>query len=297
LEGNQKIGCYDSLATLTASGNFNRYWWSSGDTGRIIKIANDYTYQQTYAVATMDTEGCLSPYSAPTKLYFEQKLDVPTLYVFDQKLSTCTGDSINLIANSNYYNATFYWSNGTTGNNTWVKQTGDYSYYAVTNNGCKTASSAPQHITVFNFPIPPRPTIKIEAGDTLLCEGASITLSAPIGYSLYKWSNGDNVRATTIVPNSSQDISVRVSDSNGCQSAPSVPIHLERLYKPFYRPTITINGGILASSSSKGNQWFLNGNPIAGATAPFYKPTQSGSYTVKFAELGCFSDASDAVQF
>jgi hypothetical protein len=298
LEGIKKTGCYDSTLTLTASGNNSRYIWSNGDTGRIIKVSAGNVYLQSISVATIDTEGCLSPYSTPITVNFEQRPDAASLFVGDQKTTTCRGDSINLIA-ANLYNAySVVWSNGATSNNIWVKQTGDYSFYALTPNGCKTPSTPIQKVTVYNFNIPPRPTIKIEQGDTVLCQGASITLSTPTGYSLYKWSNGDNTRVTTIIPSSTQDISVRVSDTNGCQSAPSVPMALEVIYKPFDRPTIILNGNTLASSKSQGNQWFLNGNPIQGATQQFFMPTQRGTYTAKFAErAACLSESSNAIEY
>jgi hypothetical protein len=45
-------------------------------------------------------------------------------------------------------------------------------------------------------------------------------------------------------------------------------------------PVITQNGTILTSSSASGNQWYLNGNLITGATSQTYSPSQSGNYQV-----------------
>src|ERR1700674_5215227 len=47
-------------------------------------------------------------------------------------------------------------------------------------------------------------------------------------------------------------------------------------------PTTFSSGGsvTLTSSSASGNQWYLNGNPIGGATAQQYIATASGDYTV-----------------
>lgn len=54
-------------------------------------------------------------------------------------------------------------------------------------------------------------------------------------------------------------------------------------------PLISVNGTILSSSSSTGNQWFLNGNPIAGANAQSYNVTQNGNYSVSVTINGCTS--------
>jgi uncharacterized repeat protein (TIGR01451 family) len=51
----------------------------------------------------------------------------------------------------------------------------------------------------------------------------------------------------------------------------------------------------LTSSSATGNQWFLNNNPIGGATSNTYSATAAGSYTVTVTDNnGCTSAASAA---
>lgn len=56
---------------------------------------------------------------------------------------------------------------------------------------------------------------------------------------------------------------------------------------PAATPSITYNGRTLSSSGSGPFVWFFNGNPIAGATAATYVPTQVGSYTVGIENNGC----------
>lgn len=60
-------------------------------------------------------------------------------------------------------------------------------------------------------------------------------------------------------------------------------------------PTITLAGSTLTSSSASGNQWFLNGSPITGATSQNYTATTSGAYTVQVTDTsGCISSVSTA---
>src|SRR6185503_16267205 len=61
-------------------------------------------------------------------------------------------------------------------------------------------------------------------------------------------------------------------------------------------PTTFCAGGsvTLNSSGSTGNQWYLNGNPIGGATNQAYIATASGDYTVTDMVNGCTSTSSSA---
>jgi hypothetical protein len=61
--------------------------------------------------------------------------------------------------------------------------------------------------------------------------------------------------------------------SAGCISAAKQPVTIDKV-------TITQNGTTLTSNFATGNQWYLGGKLIAGATSSTYTPTQSGTYTV-----------------
>lgn len=57
-------------------------------------------------------------------------------------------------------------------------------------------------------------------------------------------------------------------------------------------PSISLNGATLYSSAPQGNQWYLDGVIIAGATQSSYTPTQSGNYTVISTNGNCASGVS-----
>lgn len=70
-----------------------------------------------------------------------------------------------------------------------------------------------------------------------------------------------------------------VVDSNLCGNSAMTAINLNVKASPAV-PVITQNFNVLNSGSMVGNQWFLNGVVIAGATGQTYVATQNGTYTV-----------------
>jgi hypothetical protein len=61
-------------------------------------------------------------------------------------------------------------------------------------------------------------------------------------------------------------------------------------------PVITVTGNVLSSSAATDNQWFLNGAPIAGATAQTYRVQANGLYTVQ-TSLGTCTSTSTPFNF
>lgn len=82
------------------------------------------------------------------------------------------------------------------------------------------------------------------------------------------------------------DMSIKIS---GCPSS-RVPV----VAGTSVTPVVTLNGSTLTSSVATGNQWYLNSNPIAGATDQTYTATASGVYkTVVTSPMGCSSTSNE----
>ncbi len=81
----------------------------------------------------------------------------------------------------------------------------------------------------------------------------------------------------------------------GCKSERvEVPVQVGA---PLTTPVVVRDGTALKSSAAEGNQWFLDGKPISGATGQLYTPTESGDYSVMQQKQGCISDVSTAFSF
>ncbi len=159
-------------------------------------------------------------------------------------------------------------------------------------------TSAPITITYVGTP-----TVSI-TGINTICQGQSVTFTATTtnaGTSpLFQFKvNGVNVGTasssntyTTSTLNNG-DV-VTCSYTSTCGTATTVnSATITMTVNPIpSTPTITHNGVTLTSSSATGNQWYLNGVIITGATGQNYTCTANGNYTVVVTSGGCSSSAS-----
>lgn len=83
--------------------------------------------------------------------------------------------------------------------------------------------------------------------------------------------------------------------SQGCRSS-IVPVTAV-VHPAVPTPTINQNGSQLISSSPVNNQWYLNGNPIPGATGQTHNVTQAGTYTVVVTDpvTGCSATSAPVI--
>jgi len=174
--------------------------------------------------------------------------------------------------------------------------------YTVTENGCASTPSATTTVTV--NPIPATPTITPD-GPTTFCAGGSVTLTSSSASGNQWYLNGNPIGGATnqaYIATAAGDYTDIVTTS-GCASGPSAattvtvnPIPATPTITPEGPTTFSVGGSVtLTSSSASGNQWYLNGNPIGGATNQSYVATASGDYTVTVTTLGCTSAPSAAV--
>jgi gliding motility-associated-like protein len=272
--------CAGGSVNLTSSPG-TTYIWSNGATTQSINI----TTSGSYTVKVTNASGCISAASAPTIVTVNALPATPTITA-GGPTTFCAGGSVTLTSSPE---ATYLWSNGATTASINVTTAGSYSVRVKNASGCQSASSVATIVTVNTLPAMPTITA---GGPTTFCAGGSVTLTSSAG-STYLWSNGAitaNINITT-----AGSYSVRVTNANGCQSAPSVATVVTVNALPA-TPTITAGGpttfcagGNVTLTSSAGTSYLWSN----GATTPSINITTSGSFTVKVTNAsGCQSAAS-----
>lgn len=234
----------------------------------------------------------------------------------DTDNSICSGSSITFTAapTNGGTTPTYQWyvngsavSGATSSTYTTTTLTNGSTVYCIMTSSDGTVGNNPatsNTITVtVTTPVAPSLTI---SGDNTICSATSTTFSAAASNGgsapTYQWQvNGANVGSNNSTYTSStltngSTITCILTSSSTCvttSSATSNTLTMTVTASPS-AATVTYSGGVLTSSSSTGNQWYLNGNAISGATSQSYTPTQNGNYTVVVTSNGCPSAASNA---
>jgi hypothetical protein len=294
--------CAGGSVTLTSSSATGNQWSLNGNP---IGGATSNTYvagaSGTYTV-TVTASGCTSAASAATIVTVNAIPATPTITP-GGPTTFCTGGSVTLTSSSANGNQWYLNGNpigGASANTYAAIGSGSYTVI-VTTSGCASAASSATVVTV--NPTPATPTIT-PGGPTTFCAGGSVTLTSSSATG-NQWSlNGNPIggaTSNTYVASASGSYTVIVTTS-GCASAASAatvvtvnPIPATPVIGTGGPTTFCAGGNVtLTSSSANGNQWYLNGNPIAAETAQQYVATASGSYTVIVTTSGCTSAASAA---
>jgi PKD repeat protein len=246
------------------------YAWSNGGTTAQITV----TTSGTYSCTVTKSNGC----SAVTNAITVTVNPTPTAPTIGANGPTtfCNGDTVILTSSQT---SGIVWSNNATTSSITVVSSGSYDVTYTDGNGCSVTSAATT-VTVNANPSAP---VVTASGSTSFCTGDSVMLSSSQANGNL-WSNG----ATTqdIYVSQSGSYSVTYTDGNGCtatSSATTVSVSSSPA------PTVSITGSTqlcpgesvtLSSSTGDTYQWYLNGNPINGATSQTYSANAAGTYAV-----------------
>jgi hypothetical protein len=165
-----------------------------------------------------------------------------------------------------------------------------YQFYilAVDSVGNRELDMSPEIQVMVNPFLQP----KLEAvGVTEVCEGDSVLLKAEAGDSLvYEWYSDNQLlqdsHDSIYYAKVSGDYSVMVGTSETCKGESK---HITVVVNSLPETTITPAGNLLETISGEAlYQWYLNSNPITGATGNTFLAETSGDYQVKVTGMsGC----------
>jgi len=278
--GGSTTFCAGGSVTLSAPNGYT-YLWSTSETTQSIVVSTS----GSYTVTVTDGNGCSATSAA---LVVTVNPNPPTPTITPSGATTfCAGGSVTLSAPGGY---TYLWSTNETTQSIAVSTSGSYTVTVTDGNGC-SATSAATVVTV--NPNPSTPTIT-PSGSTTFCNGGSVTLSAPGGFT-YLWST--NATTQSIVVSTAGSYTVTVTDGNGC-SATSAPTTVTVNSNPA-TPTITPGGpttfcagGSVTLTAPGGFTYLWSTNE----TTQSIVVSTSGSYTVTVSDNnGCSATSAATV--
>lgn len=253
--------CEGDDVTLTAQPPFVSYLWSNGETTQSVTVNT----QNDFFVTIQDVNGC----RATSETISTTVYPLPVVNL-GPDIAVCQGTPVTLNAGTGF--ASYLWfPGGATTQSITVQTAGDYRASVTDANGCFNYDE----VTVVIHQ-PEVPTIT-SSGQPSICEGETLTLSAPLGFQSYNWSNGGTQFQIDVTQTGSY--SVTTLDQNGC-TATSAPYNVTVMPLPIVTiyasgPTEICQGQNLTLFMPSGYAYY---EWSTGATTNSILVNQSGFY-------------------
>ncbi len=196
ISGNPTL-CFGETETLSADPGFSNYSWSSGETTQSIIVSSS----GDYCVTVTDQNGC----TGSECIFVDEQPEV--IVNISGNSTFCAGETETLSADPGF--TTYNWSSGETTENINVSSSGDFCVTVSDDNGCTDSEC----ITITELP-----QLNVEiSGDSVLCAGASETLTCNPEFSSYLWST--NEVTSSIIVSQGGTYCLTVTDEFGCSES------------------------------------------------------------------------------
>jgi gliding motility-associated-like protein len=204
--------CEGGFIKISAPSGYTTYEWSNGETTREIIVTTSGTYTVVGITGTCRTE-----VSATATVIVSPRPQKPVITV-SGSTDLCEGGSVTLTAPAGF---SYRWSNGQTTQTLTVSTAGTYTVTLTNADNCPSEPSDP--VVVRTFTRPSQPVIQV-FGTTTLCGSNTVTLLAPVGFSIYQWSNGLNTQSITV--SAAGSYTLIVGNAANCLSVASAPVNV-----------------------------------------------------------------------
>lgn len=258
--------CAGQPVTVSATGSA-AYQWRNGPNGSLYTFPVSGT---NYAVVIgTDLAGCIA-----TDSVLITENSTPELTPMNDT-GACFTKFITLRAGGQA--DSYLWNDGSTSDSLRFQMFAakTYTLIAENTNGCRA------YDTVFvNRFLRPNGTIS-PTSNTLVCEGASIKLTAENG-ATYLWSTGDTTASVDVFPTSAATYSVTIRSAEGCEDFKDVTLAIDPLPTSAFRflsyedSVVFTNMSSLATSHS----WDFGDGSTSTQLDPYNVYDTSGMYTV-----------------
>lgn len=252
-----------------------------------------YTFE-----ATNGNTGC--SYVTSAAMLNVESVDAPVVTAFGDT-TFCDGGSVQLDATA-VPGTTVQWYEGgqaiagADSASLVVSTAGTFTAVASNANNC--ISDASNSITIVLDSVPAVPTIDAD-GPLSVCDSGTVLLSIdPVLGATYQWSFGGveiaGADSTSFIADSTGTYAVVVTGANGCSSGAASVAFAENTSPAV--PVIVADFDTLMTGGSGDFQWYLDGQPITGATDSAHIAVANGTYTVTITDgNGCTSTSDPYV--
>jgi len=284
-------------ATLSESGNSVSINFNNNATSGTLRVTA--------------TNLCGTSVAAMKEIVVNQLPAIPSIIIGNE--SVCQNESNVTYSVDKVANITYQWSfSGTGATLVLTDHTVTLSFSSnatsgtlsvTATNSCGISTSSTKAITVNPLPTPPAEII----GTSSACQGENGVVYSVLKLNdlIYKWvysgtgailsESGNSVSIN--FNNNATSGTLSVTSQNTCGVSPVSTKQL--IVNPLpAKPLISadfsnVTKPVLTSSSTIGNQWYQDFNPIALATGRDYLVKEVGIYSLKVTLLGCESESSD----
>lgn len=279
--------CTGDVAPLNVTGGSTISWQASPSLS-CTNCANPTaspTITTTYIVSTTDGNNCTDYDTVQVTV---NPLPGPTITATGPT-QFCTPGTVTLIASGF---SSYLWNTSSTNDSIVVTTTGTYTVTVTDAMGCQNSTN--QNVTVFSLP-------NVDAGSaTPYCEGDNTQLTAT-GALTYVWTpatdlDDDQISNPVVSATTSTWYYVTGTNTNGCSNEDSVFVTVHPTPADVLITYVSATHLLVSSNYPSGVQWYLDGNPISGATAQSYTADTNGVYTCVYTDPnGCSSIGSDTI--